>query len=74
MRITGSGYPKNQMVPGIINEISLKPFSLNFLYGLRQVGKTVAVKLLIKKLLDDGREEKSVFYFRCDSISGMRKV
>ena len=37
-------------VPKWINNVSLKPFSLNFIIGPRQVGKTTGVKLLIDKL------------------------
>ena len=35
-------------IPGWIKEISLKPFSLNFVIGPRQVGKTTGIKFLIK--------------------------
>ena len=52
-------------IPFVMNKISLKPFSLNFIFGPRQVGKTTLVKLLIKKLLDEGVEKEKIFYFRC---------
>lgn len=35
---------KIKWVPEIINEVSLEPFSLNFIFGPRQVGKTTLIK------------------------------
>jgi predicted AAA+ superfamily ATPase len=52
----------------VISSVSLQPFSLNFLSGPRQVGKTTAIKLLIKELLKS-REPKSVLYYSCDELS-----
>jgi len=52
----------------VIGSVSLRPFSLNFLSGPRQVGKTTAIKLLIKELLRS-REPESVFYYSCDELS-----
>ena len=49
------------------NEISLKPYSLNFVYGPRQVGKTTGIKLLIKNLCEK-RNPLSIFYMNCDLI------
>ncbi len=60
-------------IPKIINEIELKPFSLNFIFGPRQVGKTTALKLLIKEILEK-INPKSVFYFRCDEISDYKEL
>lgn len=42
---------KIRWIPNWIKDISLKPFSLNFVVGPRQVGKTTGMKLLIKELL-----------------------
>jgi hypothetical protein len=52
----------------VIGSVSLQPSSLNFLTGPRQVGKTTAVKLLIRDLLKS-REPDSVFYYSCDELS-----
>ncbi|MFP3195168.1 MAG: AAA family ATPase [Caldivirga sp.] len=41
-------------------------FSLNFLFGLRQVGKSTALLLAIKRLLDEGVNPKAIFYYSCD--------
>ncbi len=47
-------------IPDIINKIKLKPFSLNFLSGPRQVGKTTAIKILIHQLIKK-MQPKSIF-------------
>ncbi len=59
--------------------LSLKPFSLNFLYGPRQVGKTTLVKLLINHLIKGGRgrtsaSPSSVFYFSCDELTDYKEL
>ena len=41
---------KIRWIPKWIEQISFKPFSLNFIVGPRQVGKTTGLKLLIKNL------------------------
>jgi predicted AAA+ superfamily ATPase len=59
--------------PEEILNISLKPFSLNFLSGPRQVGKTTAIKLLISKLLE--RESKeAIFYYSCDELIDFKEL
>ena len=52
-------------IPKWINDVSLKPFSLNFVLGLRQVGKTTGLKLLIKKLVESV-EPENVVYIDCE--------
>ena len=59
--------------PEIINEISLKPFSLNFLIGPRQVGKTTSLKILVHDLIKK-RNPKSIFYFSCDELIDFREL
>ena len=54
---------KLKWTPKWIYEISLEPFSLNFVLGLRQVGKTTGLKLLIRKLVKDA---ENVVYVDCD--------
>ncbi|MDT7858863.1 MAG: hypothetical protein RQ930_02340 [Candidatus Aenigmarchaeota archaeon] len=54
---------KRKWIPSEINEISLKLFSLDFVFGPRQVGKTTLLKLLIKKLLDEGVGKRENFLF-----------
>ncbi|MGC9104214.1 MAG: ATP-binding protein [Candidatus Methanodesulfokora sp.] len=61
-------------IPKIINEIKLEPFSLNFIFGPRQVGKTTLVKLVIKKLLESVEDPRSIFYYRCDRLSDYKEL
>jgi len=61
-------------IPDLIEKIELKPYSLNFILGPRQVGKTTSLKLLTKKLLDAGIGAERIFYFRCDRISDFREL
>ncbi|RLE90547.1 MAG: hypothetical protein DRN04_14815 [Thermoprotei archaeon] len=56
-----------------IKDISLKPFSLNFITGSRQVGKTTGVKILVKKLLSQ-TVPKAVFYYNYDFISSSKEL
>jgi len=54
--------------------ISLQPYSLNFLFGPRQVGKSTALILLVKKLLEMGYNPKSIFYFACDKLADYKEL
>jgi len=54
-------------IPRWIWEISLEPFSLNFVYGPRQTGKTTGLKLLIRELLRRNPPE-SVVYLDLDIV------
>jgi len=69
---------KHRWIPRWINRVSLKPFSLNFVYGVRQVGKTTGLKLLIKDLITSkAADPKSVFYIDLDyvvSLAEFRKI
>jgi predicted AAA+ superfamily ATPase len=58
---------KIKWIPKWVEEISLEPFSLNFVIGLRQVGKTTGIKLLIQRILKKNKPE-GIFYFNCDFI------
>jgi predicted AAA+ superfamily ATPase len=57
--------------PEEILNLSLKPFSLDFLSGPRQVGKTTAVKLFINKLLERGY---ILFYYSCDELIDFKQL
>jgi predicted AAA+ superfamily ATPase len=59
---------KAHWVPDLVNRINLKPFSLHFLTGPRQVGKTTAIKILIQDLMEK-RPTKSIFYYSCDELT-----
>ena len=53
-------------IPKWIDRISLEPFSLNFVVGPRQVGKTTGLKLLIKGLIEDGVDPERITFLSCD--------
>ncbi len=60
-------------IPSWLNEISLEPFSLNFVYGPRQVGKTTGIKLLIKRLIERGVDPRSLFYVNVEFFSDLKE-
>ena len=60
-------------VPKWINELSLKPFSLNFVIGPRQVGKTTGLKLLIKNLIERGIDPREIVYLDVGLISDLTR-
>ncbi|MGC9105606.1 MAG: ATP-binding protein [Thermoprotei archaeon] len=59
--------------PSWIDEVSLEPFSLNFVYGPRQTGKTTGLKILIKELIERGRDPQSIFYLDLDYVASFRE-
>lgn len=65
---------KVNWIPRIFYRFSLDNDVINTLRGPRQVGKTTLVKLLIKKLLEDGIEGRKIFYWRCDLIQGPKDL
>ncbi len=64
---------KIKWVPRIIEEIGVKPYSLHFVFGPRQVGKTTLLKLLVKRLLEE-ITPKAIFYFRCDQLADFKEL
>ena len=64
---------KINWIPKIVNKISFKPFSLHFLSGPRQVGKTTALKILIQELIKS-RSKKAVFYYSCDELTDHKEL
>ncbi len=52
--------------PEWINKISIEPFSLNFVVGPRQVGKTTGLKLLIRDLAYKGYDPGKIVYLDCE--------
>jgi len=61
-------------IPSLLDKIELKPFSLHFIFGPRQVGKTTMLKLLIKKLLDSKTKPERIFYFKCDKLENYKEL
>jgi len=62
-----------QWFPQVVNKITLKPFSLHFLSGPRQVGKTTAIKILIHELIKK-KPVKSIFYYSCDELTDHKEL
>jgi predicted AAA+ superfamily ATPase len=60
-------------IPDVVERITFNPFSLHFLVGPRQVGKTTALKLCVQRLLKE-RNPRSIFYFPCDELSDYREL
>lgn len=61
--------------PEILDEFQLKQFALYTLRGPRQVGKTTALKLLVKELLQDKRISKEqVMYYSCDNLDNHKEL
>lgn len=54
--------------PKWLGKLALEPFSLNFVIGPRQVGKTTGIKLLIHSLLKKHSPE-SIVYFNVELIA-----
>ena len=59
--------------PKWLDEISLKPFSVNFVFGLRKTGKTTGIKLLIQDILKK-ENPFSVFFFRVDILDNYQDL
>lgn len=59
--------------PEIIKDITTKPYSLHFLIGPRQVGKTTTLKILTQNLLKK-KEPKQIFYYSCDELTDHKEL
>jgi predicted AAA+ superfamily ATPase len=60
--------------PPLLHQIPLEKPSLNFLFGPRQVGKTTLLKLLVNRLLKQGVNPESIFYYRCDQLADYKEL
>lgn len=66
---------KFQWRPVVIDELELNQFAVYTLRGPRQVGKTTALKLLIRDLLkQEGIRKEQVMYFSCDNIDDRKEL
>ncbi len=61
-------------IPLIIRHYDTEPFSLNFIVGPRQVGKTMSIMIYIHHVLLKRINPKAVFYFSCDEVSDYREL
>jgi len=64
---------KIRWIPKWIKDVSCNPFSLNFIIGTRQTGKTTGIKLLINELLKKVAPE-SIFYFDCSLLADIESL
>jgi predicted AAA+ superfamily ATPase len=60
--------------PPVVDQFKFNPFSLSFLVGPRQVGKTTALKIWINEKLLPKVNPKSVFYFSCEELTEFREL
>ena len=61
-------YPKN------ILDLKLEAGAINILSGPRQTGKSTALKLLIRNLLEQEFPPERIFYFNCDALSSRKDI
>jgi predicted AAA+ superfamily ATPase len=61
-------YPKN------ILDLKLEAEAINILSGPRQTGKSTALKLLIRNLLEQKFPPERIFYFNCDALSSRKDI
>lgn len=59
--------------PAEMELLALQPFSLNLVYGPRQVGKTTMLKLVINELLNRV-QPRAILYLSCDEFSSYREL
>ena len=65
-----------RITPRWIERVSLEPFSLNFVLGPRQVGKTTGIKLIISRLTEEV-DPSAVLYLDCEifpDFSSLRRA
>ena len=61
--------------PPVLEELDLDHFAVYTIRGPRQVGKTTALKILIRDLLEDERVLKEqVMYYTCDNIDDYKEL
>ncbi len=61
-------------VPSVLRLFETKPYSLNFIVGPRQVGKTTAIKIYIHEILLRRMDPKAIFYYPCDELSDYKEL
>ncbi|NPA86663.1 MAG: ATP-binding protein [Candidatus Diapherotrites archaeon] len=60
--------------PPWIDELGQRPGDLNVVVGPRRTGKTLGIKLLIKKLLERGVPPRAILYCGCDLYDDYREI
>jgi hypothetical protein len=59
-----------QLPAALVNEVDLGRSAIHTVRGPRQVGKSTALKLLVKRALEDGRKPTSIIYLALDRLEG----
>lgn len=60
---------ERKWIPQWINNINTEPYSLNFVYGTRQTGKTTGLKLYIKELIErKGFSPLAIYYIDLEYV------
>ena len=70
-------YEKNKLKarPEILSQVDLKRDGVHFLTGSRGTGKTTALKLMIKKLIEeDGIKPRQIFYYSCHNLDSAEQL
>jgi len=70
-------YEKNKLKarPEILSQVDLKRDGVHFLTGSRGTGKTTALKLMIKKLIEeDGIKPRQMFYYSCHNLDSAEQL
>lgn len=63
-----------QWKPDLLSEIELSINNVYTLRGPRQIGKTTLVKLLIRNLIENRVDGKSIFFWNCDELIDFKEL
>lgn len=70
-------YGKNKLKswPPALTQLNFKSDGIYFLSGSRGAGKTTALKLMIKKLIEeDGIKPRQIFYYSCHNLDSAEQL
>ena len=73
-KIKEFSHSRLQWFPRIFNEFDFSSFKIYTIRGMRQVGKTTLLKLLIRKLLHENYPSKSIFYYSLDFTHSYKEI
>ena len=72
--IEGFNLSKVKYIPRSVLDLELKNGAINIVCGPRQTGKTTALKLLVKSLLEQQIPAERIFYFNCDALESRKDI
>ena len=61
-------------MPSVVDDFTLDKDAVYTLRGARQIGKTTAVKLIIRALLGKGIRSQNILFYSCDITGGAREL